>query len=56
MPTRKPPPKEQRPQSEEFIEAARKLGADESREAFERVFDKIARTKVLIKKLPDQDR
>lgn len=41
MPTRKPPPKEQRPQSEDFIEAARKLGANESREAFEEVFKKL---------------
>ena len=45
MPARKPPPKNQRPQLEEFIEIARKLGADESREAFERVFEKIARVK-----------
>ncbi len=41
MPARKPPPSEERPQSEEFIETARALDADESREAFERVFKKI---------------
>lgn len=42
MPARKPIP-EQRPQSEDFIETARKLGSDESREGFERVFEKIAK-------------
>jgi hypothetical protein len=45
MPARKPSPSSQRPQSEDFIETARKLGADESREGFERVFEKIARVK-----------
>ncbi len=45
MPAKKPPPPDQRPQSEDFIEAARKLGSDESREGFERVFEKIARVK-----------
>ena len=44
MPARKPPPDGQIPQSEDFIQIARKIGADESREAFERVFDKIARS------------
>lgn len=34
---------DQRPQSEDFIETARKLGSDESREGFERVFEKIVR-------------
>lgn len=41
MPARKPPPTNERPQSEDFIETARALGGDESREAFERVFEKI---------------
>jgi hypothetical protein len=45
MPAKKPPPNGQRPQSEDFIETARKLGANESREGFERVFDKIANAK-----------
>ena len=45
MPARKAPPADQRPQSEDFIETARNLGADESREALERVFEKIARAK-----------
>jgi hypothetical protein len=44
MPARKPPAPDERPQSEDFIETARKLGADESREAFERVFKKIAKS------------
>lgn len=43
MPARKPPPPDQRPQIEEFIETARKLGADESREAFERAFEKMVK-------------
>jgi hypothetical protein len=44
MPAKKPKPDE-RPQSENFIETARSLGGDESREAFERVFEKITRVK-----------
>lgn len=52
MPPRKPRP-EERPQSEDFIEAARKLGSDESREGFERVFEKIA--KPLPAKTPQKD-
>ncbi len=40
MPARKSTPDE-RPQIEDFIETARKLGADESREAFERAFAKV---------------
>jgi hypothetical protein len=47
MPNRKPPPSNQRPQSEDFIETARKLGADESREEFEKVFQKITEAKPL---------
>ena len=47
MPARKPPPENERPQSEDFIETARKLGADESREGFERVFEKITQIKPL---------
>lgn len=42
MPVPKPKP-EQRPQSEDFTETARKLGSDESREGFERVFEKIVK-------------
>ncbi len=37
MPARKPRPDE-KPQSERFIETAREIGADETPEAFERVF------------------
>ncbi len=40
MPTRKPVPK-QRSQSEDFIETARKLGSDESREGFEQTFKAV---------------
>lgn len=46
MPARKPPPPDAKPQIEDFIETARKLGADESREAFERAFEKVAKSKV----------
>jgi len=42
MPARKPR-KDEKPQSERFIETAREIGADETPEAFERVFDKLAR-------------
>ena len=52
MPAPKPKP-DQRPQREDFIEAARKLGSDESREGFERLFDKIARP--LPAKAPQKD-
>lgn len=39
------PPKDERPQSERFIEAAKKSGADESGKAFEKAFKKIAKKK-----------
>lgn len=51
MPTRKIK-LNQRPQSEEFIETARKLGSDESREGFEQVFEKIVK---LPAKAPQKD-
>jgi hypothetical protein len=41
MPARKQLPPSQRTQSEDFIETARALESDESREAFERVFERI---------------
>jgi hypothetical protein len=43
MPARKPRPDE-KPQIQDFIETARKLGSDESREAFERAFAKVTDT------------
>lgn len=45
MPARKPRPDE-KPQSERFIETAREIGTDETPEAFERVFDKVAKPSV----------
>ena len=42
MPSRKPKP-EEKPQSERFIETAREIGADETPEAFERAFGRIAK-------------
>ena len=40
MPARKPK-LDEKPQSERFIETAREIGADETPEAFERVFRKV---------------
>jgi len=40
MPAKKPKP-EEKPQSERFIETAREIGADETREAFDRAFKKV---------------
>ena len=42
MPARKPRPKDEKPQFERFLETARKVGADETDEALERVIRKIA--------------
>lgn len=38
--------KDQKAQSERFVEKAKELGADESAEAFERAFKKIVRDKM----------
>lgn len=38
MPARKPPPPDEKPQRERFIETAREIGASEVPEEFERVF------------------
>jgi hypothetical protein len=43
MPAKKPKPDE-RPQSERFIETAREIGADETKEGFEKAFEKILKT------------
>jgi hypothetical protein len=40
-----PPKTEEKPQCERFIEAARKIGVDETGREFERVFDKVAKVK-----------
>ena len=42
MPARKPR-SDEKPQSERFIETAREIGADETPEAFERVFDAVVK-------------
>ena len=44
MPARKPKTGE-KPQSERFIETARAIGADETPEAFERVFKRLVHPK-----------
>jgi hypothetical protein len=41
MPKKKPPDPSEKPQHERFKEAAKKIGADESGEKFERAFEKI---------------
>jgi hypothetical protein len=40
MPTKKPKPDE-KPQGERFIETAREIGADETKEGFEEAFKKV---------------
>ncbi len=41
MPKKKPPPPNEKPQRERFIEAAREAGVDETGEEFEKAFRKI---------------
>ena len=45
MPKKKEPSKDEMPQSQRFIDAARESGADESGEEFERAFKRIVRQK-----------
>lgn len=40
MPAKKPPPKDEKPQKERFIEAAKEAGVDG--EAFERAMERVA--------------
>jgi hypothetical protein len=42
MPAKKPPPKDEKPQKERFIEAAKQAGVDESGEGFEKTMRKLA--------------
>lgn len=44
MPAKKPKPDE-KPQSERFIETAREIGADETKEGFERAFAVVVTSK-----------
>jgi len=46
MAMKKKPPKDTRPQSERFIEAAKNSGADESGKAFEKAFRKVMAKKL----------
>lgn len=46
MPARKPPPSDEKPQRERFIETAREIGASEDPEAFERAFRQVMREKI----------
>jgi len=43
MPAKKPPPPDEKPQRERFIETARAIGASEDPEVFERLFEKIVK-------------
>jgi len=43
MPARKPPPPDEKPQRERFIETAREIGASEDPEEFERAFREVMR-------------
>ena len=43
MPKKNPPPKNEKPQRERFIEFARKHGADKDDKALERNFKKVAK-------------
>jgi hypothetical protein len=43
MPARKPPPPDEKPQRERFIETAREIGASEDPKEFERAFRKVVR-------------
>jgi len=45
MPAKKPPPKDEKPQSERFIEFAKEHGADKDQKALERTFPKVAKPK-----------
>lgn len=47
MPARKPPPPDEKPQRERFIEGARELGASEDPEDFERVFRQVMKPKTV---------
>ncbi len=46
MPARKPPPPDEKPQFERFIETARQIGAAETDSALDRAIRKIAPPKV----------
>ena len=43
MPARKPPPPDEKPQRDRFIEKAREIGASEDPEDFERVFRQVVK-------------
>ena len=51
MPAKKPKTDE-KPQSERFVETAREIGADETKDGFERAFDRVANMNKSLKK-PD---
>lgn len=45
MPAKKPPPKDEKPQSERFKEFAKQIGADRDPNAVERTFKELAKQK-----------
>jgi hypothetical protein len=47
MPKRNPPPPDEKPQRDRFIETAREIGTSEDPEDFERVFRKVMKPNVI---------
>lgn len=45
MPAKKPPPKDEKPQSERFKEFAKEIGADRDPKAVERALKEVAKQK-----------
>ena len=43
MPAKKPPPKDEKPQKQRFVEAAKEVGADASGREFEGAMKKIVK-------------
>ena len=52
MPARKPPPPDEKPQRERFIEGARELGASEDPEDFERAFRAVVKPPMIKRPVP----
>lgn len=54
MPARKPPPPNEKSQRDRFIETARKIGASEDPEDFERVFRQVVKPAPLKRQGPER--
>lgn len=55
MPARKPPPPDEKPQFERFIETAREIGAGETDEALEQAIKKIVPPKDVMPAVPPRN-